>query len=55
MIPVVVLPTYCAWCLTHLDGPTRDERPDLAESHGICGPCANSLRRDAGLPLKENP
>lgn len=39
-IPLTVI---CAWCKTHLSGPTTSA-PDRV-SHGICGACAEKYKR----------
>lgn len=37
----VPLTVVCAWCKTHLSGPTTNE-PDRV-SHGICKDCAKGM------------
>ena len=51
-LPIV---TICAWCRVYLAGPrlTVADGREFRQSHGICGPCANRVAAEIGLPCDD--
>ena len=42
----------CAWCGIALDPTSSSSSCDAVITHGICGPCANKMFLQTGIPLR---